>query len=123
MIKRGPKSGNPKTIPIRRKLRKEPTPAESRLWLYLSKGQINNLKFRRQHSIGNYVIDFYCPAKKLIIEIDGDTHAGELAQKRDKIRTNYLKSLGYTLVRYNNRDVMNNLDGVYSDLLEKVNSL
>lgn len=83
MKTRGPKSGNPKTLPLRRKMRREMSPAESAVWLILSRKKFQGIKFRRQHAIGNYIVDFYCPSKKLIIEIDGDTHAGEVAVKKD----------------------------------------
>ena len=94
-------------------LRHETTPAEKIFWSQTANRQFYNLKFRRQHGIGKYVVDFYCPEKKLIIEIDGDTHA---APKYDVARTAYLQSLGYRIVRYQNRDIILNVNGVFEDL-------
>lgn len=117
---RGPKSGSPATISFRRKLRREMTPAEKLFWAKVVANQFYNLKFRRQHAVGNYIVDFYCPEKKLIVEIDGDTHAETLAMANDVSRENYLRSFGYSVVRYNNRDVINNIDGVLEDLFQRI---
>ena len=120
---RGPKSGFRKTIPLRRDLRHNTTFAEQIFWPRVAGQQFAGLKFRRQHGIGNSIVDFYCPGKKLIVEIDGDTHAERQIQQEDKERTAYLESLGYTVIRYNNRDIMNNVDGVFEDLTNKLNQL
>lgn len=120
---RGPKSGFRKTIPLRRRLRHNPTPAEKLFWSKVAGRQFENLKFRKQHGIGHYIVDFYCPAKKLIVEIDGDTHAQGSQQALDWKRTKYLAGLGYKVIRYQNREVMNNIDGVFEDLLDKINLL
>ena len=117
---RGPKSGFRKTIQLRRELRRNSTPAEQIFWAKAGGGQFLNLIFREQHGIGNYIVDFYCPALKLIVEIDGDTHAFEENVGMDKERTEYLESLGYRIIRYNNRDVLSNIDGVFEDLSEKL---
>ena len=120
---RGPKSGFRKTIPLRRSLRRDTTPAEKLFWSKVAQKQFLNLKFRRQHGIGNYVVDFYCPEKKLIIEIDGDTHAVGTGAELDKERTFYLETLGYKVVRYANRAVMFNVEGVFQDLVRRLNLL
>lgn len=117
---RGPKSGFRRTIPSRRKLRRYATPAEKLFWAHVTDRQFLNLKFRRQHGVGKYIIDFYCPEKKLAIEIDSDTHAG---LEQDATRTAYLESLGYHVIRYHNRDIMQNVDGVFEDLIQKLESL
>ncbi|OGE77979.1 MAG: hypothetical protein A2751_01915 [Candidatus Doudnabacteria bacterium RIFCSPHIGHO2_01_FULL_46_14] len=96
------------------------TPAEKLFWSKIANRQFSNLKFRKQHGIGNYIVDFYCPEKKLIIEIDGDSHADS---KTDPARSKYLENLGYEIARYNNRDVLYNIDGVFEDLLTKLSSL
>ena len=75
-----------------------------------------NLKFRRQHGIGKYIADFYCPTKKLIIEIDGNSHFTKQGQLRDAERSRYIASLGYRIIRYNNNDIVDNVDGVFQDL-------
>ena len=90
-------------------LRKEPTPAESRLWSRIRNDQLG-INFRRQHAIGNYIPDFCSPKAKLIIELDGSHHLEQ--EEYDSQRTKYLESLGYRVVRFWNHDVTNNIDGV-----------
>ena len=110
-----PKLGLRSTISFRRKLRKDPTPAEKIFWSHVANRQFKGLKFVKQHGIGSYIVDFCCRSLMLVIEIDGDSHA-TFAEAADKIRTKYLESLGYTVIRYNNDDVLNNIDGVFQDL-------
>ncbi len=93
------------------------TSAEKLFWSKVAQRQFANLKFRKQHGIGNYIVDFYCPGKKLIIEIDGDSHANS---KTDPIRSDFLAHLGYKILRYNNRDVLYNIEGVFQDLLKNL---
>ena len=91
--------------PYRRKLRKSMTPAEVALWQMIRRKQLNNERFLRQYSIGNYVVDFYCPKHKLAIELDGEVHLYQ--QEYDDRRTEYLNSLGVTVIRFENSDVFN----------------
>ena len=102
----------------RRQLRAQLTPAEARLWLHLQRGQLAERKFRRQHSIGRYVVDFYCPSEQLIVELDGAAHDYDAAWKRDEQRTQYFVSVGLRVVRFENRDVMGNLEGVLAQIRE-----
>ena len=74
-------------------------------------------KFRRQHSLGPYVADFYCPTAGLVIELDGDAHARPLSARRDDARTRWLESRGLRVVRLSNRDVLTRADGVLETLL------
>jgi len=111
------RQGQPNCLSLRRHLRANLTPAESRLWTKLRSKQFRALKFRRQHGIGPYIVDFFCPAKSLVVEVDGDVHAERSVQKKDKERERYFQSLGLRVIRYNNDDVLNNLDGVLEDLL------
>ena len=67
--------------------------------------------------IGNYIADFYCASKKLVIEVDGDSHFSDDAQEYDRIRTDYFEALGIRVVRYTNDDVLGNPDEVLKDLL------
>lgn len=120
---RGPRSGSKSTLRIRRQLRKNLTEPEKILWSKLSRKSFSGIKFRRQHGIDNYVVDFYCPDKKLIIEVDGDSHTEVESLRKDKVRTKYLASLGYKIVRYNNRDVLYNIEGVLEDLDTKLKSI
>ena len=90
-------------------MRREATAPEQRLWLELRAKRFEGAKFRRQVVIGRYIVDFACRAPvKLVIEVDGDTHAGR--EGYDDTRTCYLKGQGYTVLRLSNIDVMTNLD-------------
>jgi len=95
----------------RRGLRRNSTPAEQKLWRYLRAGQLGT-KFRRQYSVDVYVIDFYAPQWKLAIEVDGGFHFSDEAEDHDRERTVYLKSFGITVLRFTNRDVLDNVDAV-----------
>ena len=105
--------------PRRRELRAQLTPAEARLWLHLQRGQLAERKFRRQHSIGRYIVDFYCPGEKLIVELDGAAHDHDAAWRRDEQRTQYFSSVGLRVLRFENRNVMENLDGVLVQIREQ----
>lgn len=95
-----------------REMRLNPTEPEKRIWRHLSASQLDGCKFRRQAVIDHYIADFFCPQKKLIVEIDGDTHDIKADYKRD----NRLKQLGYRTIRYTNSEVMENMDGVLTAL-------
>lgn len=99
------------------------TPAEKLFWSKVSNRQFYNLKFRRQHGIGPYIADFYCSEKRLIVEIDGDSHFNEMNIAKDRVRTKYLESFGYNVIRYNNLDVIKNIQGVFEDLSKKLSLL
>jgi very-short-patch-repair endonuclease len=105
---------------VRRKLRRNSTDAEMKLWLALRARRLGGFKFLRQVSIGRYVVDFACREKYLAVEIDGGQHA---ASKQDKIRDMALAAKGYRVVRFWNSDVLENIDGVlgflYTKLLER----
>ena len=91
-----------------RQMRRNPTEPEKRLWRMLSNSQIDGLKFRRQEVIGPFVADFMCPARSLIVEVDGDTHD----QTKDRLRDDKLAQFGFVVVRVTNADVMTNAEGV-----------
>jgi len=95
-------------------MRRNPTEPEMRLWRHLSASQLAGHKFRRQAVIGYYIADFFCPHKKLIVEVDGDTHDIDSDFKGD----DRLRSKGYRTVRFGNLDVMRNMDGVLTVLVE-----
>lgn len=98
-------------LEIRKKLRKLATPQEIILWSRLRRKELG-CKFRRQHSIGNYIADFYCPKYKLVIELDGRQHKDSDQKEYDKERTEYFNYLGIRVIRFWNNDVNKNLDGV-----------
>ena len=101
-----------------RTLRKNMTKQERILWQFLRKKSINGLKFRRQYPIGNYIVDFICNAKKLIIEIDGGQHNEDKNIIYDKERTKYLETKGYKVIRFWNHDIDNNIESVYQEILK-----
>jgi very-short-patch-repair endonuclease len=103
---------NKKLKPLARKLRKEMTEAERFFWRKVRKKQLKGYQFYRQKNIGNYIVDFYCPAAGLIIELDGGQHYLPEGQEKDKIRDDYLNSLGFTVLRFSDREVLKNIAGV-----------
>jgi len=107
---------NLKTLTKTRKfLRSQPIKAEWLLWSKL-KGKQTGYKFRRQYSVGHYIIDFYCPELKLAIEADGATHSSDKELVYDKNREEYIKKFGIKIKRYNNSEIFNNLEMVASDI-------
>ena len=114
-----PYNGNLKAFS--RANRKNPTLAELKMWKeILGNDQLNGLRFHRQKPLDNFIADFYCPKLKLIIEIDGDSHYEEGAQEYDEHRTEKLEYYGLKVIRYTNADVLENIDGTYEDLTEKI---
>jgi very-short-patch-repair endonuclease len=100
-------------------LRGNMTDAEARLWHSLRRDQLNGLHFRRQHPVGPFTLDFYCPTLRLAIEVDGGQHA-EQRKRADARRTRWLAQKDIKVVRYWNNDVLGNLPGVLADLAAKV---
>jgi very-short-patch-repair endonuclease len=102
-----------------RENRKNPTKAESKIWHeVLRMRQFANFKFLRQKPIDNYIVDFYCSELRLVIEIDGDSHAETV--EYDAVRTAVLESLGLQVVRFTNDEVLENIEGVYDELTRKM---
>jgi len=89
------------------------------LWKALQRSQLDGRKFRRQHSISNYILDFYCPSEKLAIELDGSVHDNFINQNYDSKRTEYLSELGITVLRFENNVVFQQLDMVLEAIKEK----
>ena len=101
---------------LRRSLRSNLTPAEAALWQHLQRSQLDARKFRRQHGIGSFIVDFYCPAEHLAVELDGAPHDTESCWQYDQNRTAVLQSLGIKVLRFENQDVLNNMEGVLSEI-------
>ena len=97
-------------------LRKNSTPQELLLWSRLRSDQLG-YRFRRQFGIGNYIVDFYCPAKRLAIEIDGSQHFENKALIYDEQRTKLIESTGCTVLRFTNTDINTNIEGVLMNIL------
>ena len=114
--------GRASHLDLKRRLRSNMTGPEARLWSRLRARQLQGLKFRRQHGIGPYIVDFYCPEQSLVIEVDGDSHADADQVVKDKQRETYLQSLGLRVIRYINDDIVKNLDGVLEDLAARLSS-
>ena len=97
---------------FRKNLRNNSTSAEATLWLKLKNSQQDGRKFRRQHSVGAYILDFYCPAEKLCIELDGADHYTGNGEAYDEERTKYLNSLNIRVIRFENKEVFQAIEYV-----------
>jgi len=106
-------------ITIARKLRINSTDTEKYLWKYLRERQLEGIKFRRQHPIGKYIVDFINLEKKIIIELDGGQH---LDNKKDKLRDRWLKEQGYKVLRFWDNEVLINIEGVMESIRKKIYS-
>jgi very-short-patch-repair endonuclease len=103
-----------------RKLRREQTPEEQKLWWQLRNRRLDNFKFRRQFPLGKFILDFYCPSRRLAIELDGGQH-NEIAQGHaDQQRTEYLYTQGVKELRFWNNQVRKNLEGVLEAIREEL---
>ena len=109
----------PKQKHIRKLLRNHPTPWEHKLWGYLKGRQLAGFKFRRQQGIEHYIVDFYCPAAKLIVELDGAGHLRKSAKIDDANRQSILENCGYTVIRFFNNEIDENIEGVLDAIAEK----
>ncbi len=113
------KKYNAKIVPNSKTLRKNMTVEERKLWYdFLKKLP---LTVNRQKVIRNYIVDFFCASKKIVIEIDGSQHYEDEGRKKDTIRNNELSRLGYSVLRYTNRDISQNFDDVCNDILNQLN--
>jgi len=99
------------------------TDAEIKLWCELKSRRFYNYKFRRQYGIGSYIVDFYCPKLKLVIELDGDQHLEPKNIIYDQKRTKYFNSLGIKVMRFFNNEVLTNLDGVWMSIEDEIKEI
>ena len=102
----------------RKQLRNNLTPAEAALWKMLQNSQLEGRKFRRQHSVGNYILDFYCPSERLCIELDGAYHFTEQGASYDQERTHFLNRHNIRVIRFENKDVFEQTDYVLQTIGE-----
>ena len=100
-----------------RRLRKEMTPSERALWSRLRRKQLRDVQFYRQKPIGNYIVDFYAPKSKLVVEVDGSQHLGTTHGQNDAERGSYLESAGLQILRFNNIQILQELDAVVDVIL------
>ncbi len=103
-----------------RQLRKTQTDAERRLWQLLRNRSVAGCKFRRQHPVGPYICDFVCIDRQLVIEVDGGQHATQL--EKDEIRTHYLESKGYAVMRVWNHEVLTETEAVLEKIVNMIMS-
>jgi very-short-patch-repair endonuclease len=101
---------------LRQKLRKEMTPAEVRLWNILKGKQIDGRKFRRQQSLGPYIVDFYCSMESLVIELDGEVHNDAKRREYDAQRQEYIQGLGIRILRFENKMVFEDIENVIATI-------
>ena len=114
------KRTTPKVFRQAKQLHRNMTPAEVKLWARLRAHRLEGVHFRNQHAIGNYVVDFCAPRKKLIIELDGSQHVEQV--EYDAERTKYLELKGYKVIRFWNHDVMKDIDGVIRAIMQVMES-
>jgi very-short-patch-repair endonuclease len=107
-----PHNTRPYLQTFRTNLRKNLTPAEATLWRYLQRSQIDGRKFCRQHSVDDYVLDFYCPAERLAVELDGEAHKNDRAVLRDHERKIFLSCYGIKVIRFENFLVFDEIEYV-----------
>ena len=100
----------------RKQLRESLTPAEALLWTNLKGRQLFGKKFRRQHGVGPYIVDFFCPECQLAIELDGDAHMTDTGAQADQKRTEFLGRFNVRVFRFENKDVFENLEGVLEEI-------
>jgi len=104
----------------RTNLRQNSTAAEAVLWTYLQNRKLLGRKFRRQSSVGPYIVDFYCAACRLVIELDGAPHFAANADEYDQQRTEYLEKAGLRLIRFENADVRDNIEFVLETIKQSL---
>ncbi|HBR54446.1 MAG TPA: cytosine methyltransferase [Flavobacteriaceae bacterium] len=100
----------------RKELRNNATLSEKRLWNFIKNSQLEGRKFRRQHSIANYIVDFYCPSEKLIIELDGGVHNNTVNQNHDFERQGFLVDKGFTVIRFQNSAIKDSIEQVLTEI-------
>ncbi|RMG81776.1 MAG: endonuclease domain-containing protein [Chloroflexi bacterium] len=110
----------PRLKPRVRQKRKDPTPAEAHLWRYLRNRRLNQAKFRRQHAIGRYIVDFVCLSARLVIEVDGAYHGDKIDY--DRQRQAELEGMGYRVLRFSNEAVLHQTREVLRQIAAELNS-
>ena len=99
-----------------RQLRGNMTDAERHLWTKIRMKQLKGYQFYRQKPVGDYIVDFFCPRAKLVIEVDGSQHFADEMTEYDRIRDEYLSSLGLRVLRFTNTEVLTNIEGVVESI-------
>lgn len=102
-----------------KKNKRYPTEAEKMLWEYIRSEQLW-FKFNRQHIVGDYIVDFICLEKGLVIEVDGGYHSEYEQMQRDECRTEHLEDMGLKVIRFSNEEVLNNIEGVLDNIRKEL---
>ena len=105
---------------LSRQLRNNMTDAERYLWIKLRLGQLKGCHFYRQKPIGEYIVDFFCPKAKLVIEVDGSQHFSDETIEYNKIRDEHMRNLGLKVLRFTNTEVMKNIEGVIESIIKEI---
>lgn len=116
------KGASPAIFGNARELRRASTEAEDLLWQELRNRKVAGLKFRRQHPISNYIADFYCSEKQLVIEVDGNIHDHREVKKYDEARTTDLNSMGIHVLRFTNDQVETNMPAVLNQIISHISN-
>jgi len=103
-----------------RQLRENMTDAERHLWAKIRMKQLKGYQFYRQKPIGDYIVDFFCPRAKLVIEVDGSQHFSDEITEYDRIRNEYLGSLGLRVLRFTNINVLTHIEGIVESIIENI---
>ncbi|WP_353653178.1 endonuclease domain-containing protein [Porphyrobacter sp. SLTP] len=111
----GRRGGKRSLLPLAKKMRREPTEAEAKLWSMLRGARLCGLKFKRQEQVGDYIVDFVCFGARLIVEADGGQHAESV---HDAVRDDWLRAQGFRVLRFWNNDILGNPDGVARVILD-----
>ena len=114
---RVPRDGDPRLTEFARAMRAQPTDAERKLWKILRMKNLAAFRFRRQRPVAGYILDFYCPAGGLAVELDGGQHGDARQVKYDRIRTARLEELGVRVLRFWDHEVLTNPDAVAEEIL------
>ena len=101
---------------FRQTLRSQGTASEAVMWTCLQARKLDGRKFRRQHSVGPFILDFYCPSERLCVEIDGGVHENPTASMNDQDRDDYLETLHIRVLRFTNKEVLDGLEGVLYEI-------
>ncbi len=108
---------------LSRQLRENMTDAERHLWAKIRMKQLKGYQFYRQKPIGDYIVDFFCPKTKLIIEVDGSQHFSGEKIEYDRIRDEYLSSRSLRVLRFTNTDVLTHIEGVVESIIENMEKI
>ncbi len=114
------RDSSPTLLEVIKEQRQNPTPAEEKLWQELRRESLLGYKFRRQHPVAGYIIDFYCPRLKLGIEVDGEVHKSPEQKAYDEQRSEDLTRYGVRIIRFWNAEVINDMESVLKDIVDNI---